>query len=133
MNLCPKCGMLLAVADVRMLTRSISQTGTDAGAWKGRLGNDSAFVCPKCDAYTLGAEFILGVPFHTLAVGAWLTVNDWDWWNRDPGECDIRKWPAFGCLSFSEDALRTTVEFLREVDPNALSNTPPYPFDPELV
>jgi hypothetical protein len=125
--------MEMAVTDTHMLRHWIAKTGTNAGPWKDRLGDAAACVCPKCDAYALGAEFTQGLPFHSQLAAAFLTVNDWDWWNQDPRECDIREWPDFGCLTFSESALRSTVEFLRGADRETLDDKAPFPFEPELI
>jgi len=133
MNLCKKCRAEMAMTDAPMLRYWIAKTGANRTHWKGRLGGDPAFVCPKCDAYALGGEFENGLAFYSDSVAAYLTVNDWDWWNRDPRECDIREWPDFGCLSFSEAALCSTVEYLREADANALNDATVLPFEPELV
>lgn len=133
MNRCPKCETAMAVTDTNMLRYWIARTRCPATHWKDRLGNPSTPICPKCDAYTLGGEFVNGLAFYSQSVAAYLTVNDWDWWNRDSQECDIRRWPDFGCLTFSEAALRSTVEYLRDVDPKALNDTAPLRFEPQLI
>ena len=90
-------------------------------------------VCPSCDAYALGADLESPLPFYSEAIAAFVTVNDWDWWNRDPQNCDIREWPDFGCLTFSESALRSAIEFAREAAPELLSQDTPLAFDPSLL
>lgn len=130
---CSRCDMEMAVADTRMVRYWIALIVANPWPWKGRLRNRTAWVCPKCDAYALGAELLNGPAFYSQSTGAYLTVNDRDWWNRDPKECDIRAWPDFGCLTFSEVALRSTVGYLRECDPKILANTVPRIFEPDLI
>jgi hypothetical protein len=98
-----------------------------------RLGALPETVCPACDSYAIGAEMTIGLPFYSDAIAAFATVHDWDWSNRDPAECDIRDWPDFGCLTFSEHALRGAVDYLREADAGSLASATPLPFDPNLV
>ncbi|MHB8743855.1 MAG: hypothetical protein ACYC9L_12095 [Sulfuricaulis sp.] len=123
----------MAVTDTRMLRHWIAKSGVNAGPWKDRFNDATSWVCPKCDAYALGGEFTHGLAFYSGMPAAFLTVNDWDWWNQDPRECDIREWPDFGCLTFSESALRSTVEFLCGADRKTLDDTGLFPFEPELI
>ena len=124
MRMCGTCGMKMAVADTSMLKHWIEMAGANHESWRARVGDRTAFVCPACDSYALGAEISTGMPFYSEAVGAFLTVTDWDWWNRDPQECDIRPWPDFGCLTFSEDALRSTVVYLHDKATERLDSAP---------
>lgn len=116
---CKQCGLDLAVADTPMLRHWIARsTGAIGDRWEPRLRQHTTLVCPKCDAYALGTEHSTGMAIYAPTPAAFLTVNDWDWWNRDPTECDIRPWPDFACLTFSKTALRSTVDFLREIPPD---------------
>lgn len=90
-------------------------------------------VCPVCDSDAIGVERTIALPFYSDSIAAFATVNDWDWWNRDPAECDTRGWPDFGCLTVSEHALRGTIEYLRETDPDSLVSGAQLPLDPSLV
>ena len=129
MNVCARCGDTLANVVPKMARHWI---GLMTGNPK-RLGARPVEVCPACDSYAIGAEMTIGLPFYSDAIAAFATVQDWDWSNRDPADCDIRDWPDFGCLTFSEHALRGTVHYLREAEPDSLASDTPLPFDPELV
>ena len=129
MNVCARCGDTLANVVPKMARHWI---GLMTGNPK-RLGARPVEVCPACDSYAIGAEMTIGLPFYSDAIAAFATFHDWDWSNRDPADCDIRDWPDFGCLTFSEHALRGTVHYLREADPDSLAADTPLPFEPKLV
>lgn len=110
--LCRDCGGSLLLAD-----RAMAEA--EAKRLKAKMPScvelEIPFVtiaCPRCDSYALGIETELGVPIYSNEVAAFLTVHDWDWWNADPIECDIRSWPDFGCLTFSPSALRAAVQHI---------------------
>ena len=73
------------------------------------------------------------MPFYSHGIAAFVTVNDWDWWNHDPADCDIREWPDFGCLTFSMESLASTVAYLRETESPLLDSKEPMPLAPELL
>ena len=129
MNVCARCDGTLGNVAPDMARHWI---GLMTGNPK-RLGARPVTVCPACDSYAIGAEMTIALPFYTDSIAAFATVHDWDWWNRDPADCDIRDWPDFGCLTFSEHALRGTIEYLREIEPGALVADAQLPFDPKLV
>lgn len=129
MNVCARCDGTLGNVAPDMARHWI---GLMTGNPK-RLGARPVTVCPACDSYAIGAEMTIALPFYTDSIAAFATVHDWDWWNRDPADCDIRDWPDFGCLTFSEHALRGTIEYLREIEPDALVADAQLPFDPHLV
>jgi hypothetical protein len=118
MRTCLNCGQRMGVADTSMLQHWIAKAAASLRNWTDRLGDRIAFVCPACDSYALGVETDTGLPFYSEATAAFLTVNDWDWWNRDSRECDIRQWPDFGCLTFSEASIRNAVVYLRNMTPD---------------
>ena len=126
---CNRCGAMLANVAPQMARHWIRLTTGNSS----RLGARPVTICPACDCYAIGAEMTIGLPFYSDAIAAFATVQDWDWSNRDPADCDIRDWPDFGCLTFSEHALRGTVHYLRETDPDSLASDTPFQFDPELV
>ena len=106
---CSECGGGLVLADRRMAE-------AEAQRFKAKMPSrveldipHVAVACPRCDSYALGIEAEIGVPIYSDEVAAFLTVQDWDWWNADPVTCDIRAWPDFGCLTFSPNALRAAV------------------------
>lgn len=133
MDICQECDLGLGVADTGMLKRWIETTASNPGMWTGRLGGRTTLVCPRCDCYALGVEMALGLPFYSSTVAAFLTVNDWDWWNADPSDCDIRQWPDFGCLTFSEESLRSMVNELRATAPDLLAASSEMPFAADLI
>ena len=126
---CNRCGATLANVAPQMARHWIGLTTGNSS----RLGSRPVTICPACDCYAIGAEMTIGLPFYSDAIAAFATVQDWNWSNRDPADCDIRDWPDFGCLTFSEHALRGTVHYLREAEPDSLASDTPLPFDPELV
>lgn len=126
---CDRCGARLANVAPKMARYWIGLTTGNPN----HLGFQPETVCPVCDSYLIGADITIGLPFYSDAIAAFATVQDWDWSNRDPVDCDIRDWPDFGCLTFSEHALRGTVEFLREAEPGSLEPDTPLPFDQRLV
>ena len=126
---CNRCGAMLANVAPQMARHWIRLTTGNSS----RLGARPVTICPACDCYAIGAEMTIGLPFYSDAIAAFATVQDWDWSNRDPADCDIRDWPDFGCLTFSENALRGTVHYLREADPDSLAADTPLPFEPKLV
>lgn len=130
MSFCGECGLGMASADTGMLRHWISTTGAVAGRWKGRLEAEATAVCPACDSYALGIEHMLGLPFHSQEVAAFLTVHDCDWWNRS--EIDIRAWPDFGCMTFSEAAIDSAIAYVREPTRGPLQLEPPA-FEPALL
>lgn len=93
-----------------MVHGSLVRTGVPKARWTARLQGDVVRVCPTCDAYALGIEHETSVPFYSFELEAFATVHDWDWWNAPPDACDTRSWPDFGCVTFSEGALRGAVE-----------------------
>ena len=106
---CRECGGGLVLADRRMAEAEAKRLKAKMPS---RVELDVPHVtvaCPRCDSYVLGIEADLGVPIYSDEVAAFLTVQDWDWWNADPVTCDIRSWPDFGCLTFSPNALRAAV------------------------
>jgi hypothetical protein len=125
--------MKMGVADTSMLKCWITMTSAGCEKWVDRLGDRATLVCPACDSYALGVETNTGLPFYSEAIAAFLTVSDWDWWNRDPRECDIRQWPDFGCLTFSKESLRSTVGYLRENVSDILDPASFLPFVPNLL
>ena len=129
MKTCDRCGDMLANVVPQMARHWI---GLMTGNPK-RLGARPVAVCPACDSYAIGAEMTIGLPFYSDAIAAFATVQDWDWSNRDPAECDIRDWPDFGCLTFSEHALRGAIWYLREAEPGSVASDAPLPFDRKLV
>lgn len=112
---CDRCGLQQVIADVAMVRWMLGRLSLRSPPWDARLRSAIAMVCPACDAYALGVETSDPVPFYSEDVAAFLTTQDFDWWNQDPAQCDIRRWPDFGCLTFSEIALRSTVANLRQV------------------
>lgn len=133
MSLCPSCGMKMGMADTSMLKRWIAMTAANSVNWKNRLDDKTTFVCPPCDSYALGVELTTGLPFYSETIAAFLTVGDWDWWNRDPRECDIRQWPDFGCLTFSEQSLRGAVDYLRRTASDRIASSSKLRFAPGLI
>ena len=123
MSDCTRCGGALARV-VPDMARHWSATTTGNAQ---RLGSHPVAICPICDSYVIGADMTIGLPFYSDAIAAFATVHDWDWSNKDPGECDIREWPDFGCLTLSEHALRGAVHYLREAEAGSLSG----PFEGE--
>ncbi len=118
---CKQCGMTMATANTRMLKYWVARsTGAVSDQWETRLRKPTSNVCMKCDAYALGAEFKTGMAVCATVPSAFLTVNDWDWWNSDPADCDPARWPRFGRLHFSASAMSSTVEYLRETFPEEL-------------
>ena len=126
---CNRCGARLANVAPKMGRHWAGLTTGNAKC----LGANPAAVCPACDSYAIGAEMTIGLPFYSDAIAAFATVQDWDWSNRDPADCDIRGWPDFGCLTFSEHALQGTVDYLREAERDSLASAAPLPFEPKLV
>lgn len=121
MKTCKQCGLNSANTDTKMLRYWITRsTGSVGEHWEPRLRQITTPVCPKCDSYALGGEHWTSMALYSPVIGAFLTLHDWDWWSCDPSECDIRQWSDFGCLTFTEAALRSTVEYLRESQPDAL-------------
>lgn len=116
---CESCGMAKAFVLADMMRFWIKETGVVASRWKGRLGSTVVPVCPRCDAYALGLEHDLGVPFYLDIFGAIATVHDWDWWNEDPRACDTRGWPDFGCVTFSDAALDASARHVARGMPSA--------------
>ncbi|GGZ72106.1 hypothetical protein GCM10008101_27930 [Lysobacter xinjiangensis] len=110
---CPACELPLAVADTAAVKRGIELVSANTSQWRGRLNGSTCLVCPKCDAYALGIETRIGVPFYSDVLSAFLTVHDWDWWNADTVECDSRTWPDFGCVTISESGVRAAVDYVR--------------------
>lgn len=110
---CPECGMRLAVANAAVVRRWVALLSANPSLWRGRLTHTTCLVCPACDAYALGINAEVGAPFYSDVVPAFLTVHDWDWWNADPAECDSRTWPDFGCVTFSESAVRAAVDHVQ--------------------
>lgn len=131
MSVCGECSRPLAVADTEMFKGWISTTGATSDRWNERLGGPTALVCPACDSYALGAELMFGMPFYSTEVAAFLTVHDQDWWN--PSEIDIRAWPDFGCMTFSEAAIDSTVAYLREFCADRMSEAMSLAFEPALA
>lgn len=118
---CQTCSLHLAVTDTRMLQHWIARTtGAVSDRWQSRIGKPHTHVCPRCDSYSLGAEHLTGLAFYSPMVCAVLTVHDCDWWSADSIECNTEHWPKSGHLTFSEAALRSTVEFLRVAHPEIL-------------
>lgn len=117
-SICDKCGRQLGWADAAMTQRMVERLVISPSKWSARLRAAVVMVCPTCDAYALGIETTDPVPFYSHDVAAFLTMHDWDWWNDDPAGCDIREWPDFGCLTFSEAALRSSVRHFQ----NAVSD-----------
>lgn len=109
---CPTCGLLLVVADTAAMKRGIELVSANTSQWRGRLNASTCLVCPRCDAYALGIETGIGVPFYSDVVSAFLTVHDWDWWNAELVECDRRTWPDFGCVTISESGVRAAVDYI---------------------
>ena len=126
---CNRCGTTLANVAPQMARHWIGLTTGNSS----RLGARPVTICPACDCYAIGAEMTIGLPFYSNAIAAFATAQDWDWSNRDPADCDIRYWPDFGCLTFSEHALRGAVHYLRETEPDSLASDTPLPLDPKLV
>lgn len=110
---CAECALPLAVADTAVVRRWIKIVSANFTLWKGRLAEDTCLVCPRCDAYALGIEADVGAPFYSDVVCAFLTVHDWDWWNKDAGECQSRLWPGFGCITCSESAVHAAIAFIQ--------------------
>ncbi len=108
---CEKCELGLGIADTGMVKHWIKRTAANPSGWSGRLKETVTPVCPRCDAYALGTETNRPAPFYSDQVAAFLTSQDMDWWNDDPLQYDIRDWPDFGCLTFSETALRSAVDY----------------------
>ena len=133
MNRCNHCSLELARADTGMLRYWLAETGSRRDAWAGRLADGVTLVCPRCDSYALGAELQLGLPFHSQAIGAFATVHDWDWANREPGECDIGDWPDFACLTLSEAALRSTLAYIGSGQAGANKAEPTMPPSESLM
>lgn len=133
MGTCGECGVELGVADPAMLKAWIARTAANFGQSKHETSGKAVFVCPACDSYALGVESTTGLPFYSKSIAAFVTVNDWDWWNRAPRDCDIRQWPDFGCLTFSEESLRSTATYLRESPPTALDPGLELPFARDLL
>lgn len=131
MTFCQECSRGMAIADTEMLRGWISTTCATPERWSDRLDGPTTLVCPACDSYSLGVEHMLGVPFYSEEVAAFLTVHDRDWWN--PSEVDIRSWPDFGCMTFSEAAIHSAVEYLREFSADTLSQDVPLAFEPALI
>ena len=129
MNECNRCGAELVRVVPHMARHWVGLTTGNPE----RLGSRPVAVCPMCDSYAIGADLTIALPFYSDTIAAFATVQDWDWWNRDPAECDTRDWPDFGCLTFSEHVLRGTVEYLRETAPDSLVSKAQLPFDPNLV
>ena len=129
MNRCHQCHGPLGLADLEMVRHWFSLTTGSAPS----SGKRQVTVCPVCDAYALGAELGNPLPFYSDAIAAFVTVNDSDWWNCDPQHCDIREWPDFGCLTFSESALHSAIEFARNAEPELVAQDTPLPFDPMLL
>lgn len=129
MSRCQQCGGQLGLADPQMVRRWISLTTGNSQL----IGERLTTACPACDAYTLGAELENPLPFYSDAIAAFVTVNDWDWWNRDAADCDIRGWPDFGCLTFSEGAIRSAVKFVREAETSLIASETPLPLQPSLI
>ena len=130
---CQECDIGMGVADTAMLKRWVATTAANPGRWTGRLRHSTTLVCPRCDCYALGLEIASGLPFYSRTIAAFLTVNDWDWWNDDPYECDIRLWPDFGCLTFSEESLRSMVIQLHVTAPGLLTSSSALPFAAGLI
>jgi hypothetical protein len=129
MSRCQKCGGQLVLADPDMVRHWLSlTTGRNLAVTPLRSA-----MCPACDAYVLGAELEHPLPYYSAAIAAFVTVNDWDCFNRDTADCDIREWPEFGCLSFSESALHSAVKFVREARVSPNLSTPPPPLHAQLV
>lgn len=130
---CDRCGLLQGIADAAMVRRMLERLSICSPTWDARLRSAIATVCPACDAYALGVETSEPVPFYSADVAAFLTTQDFDWWNEDPAECDIRQRPDFGCLTFSEVALRSTVADLQQVGLGQASILGPGPPPPDFV
>lgn len=133
MRKCPHCDNVQALASTAMVRYWVKNTSTFLFRWKGRLRGKRTQVCPICDCYDLGLEHQNGVPFYHATIAAWLTLHDWDWWNRNPEECEIRTWPEFGCMTFSAAALRSTVLYLREEAQDLLATAAPLTFEPKFL
>ena len=129
MNRCHQCHGPLGLADLEMVRHWFSLTTGSAPS----SGKRQVTVCPVCDAYALGAELGNPLPFYSDAIAAFVTVNDWDWWNCDPQNCDIREWPDFGCLTFSESAVHSAVNFVRKTGASLISMASTHPLDAKLV
>ena len=129
MNDCNRCGAELVRVVPHMARHWVGLTTGNPE----HLGSRPVAVCPMCDSYPIGADRTIALPFYSDTIDAFATVQDWDWSNRDPADCDIRDWPDFGCLTFSEHALRGTVDYLREAEPDSLASDTPFPFEPKLV
>lgn len=134
MDTCQRCGISMGLADASMLSHWIATTGACDDSWADRVDGHAVPVCPSCDSYALGVEMSMGLPFHSQEIAAFLTVNDWDFWNLDPQDCDIQQWPDFGCLTFSEASLRSAIAYRRETQPAAPSDAAPLPpVTPDLL
>lgn len=131
MSFCQECSRAMVVVDTEMLRSWITATGVVAERWDGRLEGATTRACPACDSYALGVELVLGAPFYSGEVAAFLTVHDRDWWN--PAEVDIRSWPDFGCVTFSEAAMDSAVAYLREFTPELLTQDDSLAFEPGLA
>jgi hypothetical protein len=125
--------MKMGVADASMLNHWISMTAANCEHWTDRLNDITVFVCPACDSYALGVETSTGLPFYSKEIAAFVTVNDWDWWNRNPLDCDIRQWPDFACLTFSEESLRSAVAYSRDTASDILDPATSLHFIPSLL
>lgn len=110
---CAECDLPLAVADTALVRRWVKLVSASPKPWKGRLANDTCLVCPRCDAYALGIEADVGAPFYSDVVCAFLTVHDWDWWNKDPRKCESKAWPGFGCITCSTSAVHAAVAYVQ--------------------
>ena len=110
---CAECDVPLAVADTALVRRWVKFVSANSKPWKVRLANDTCLVCPRCDAYALGIEADVGAPFYSDVVCTFLTVHDWDWWNKDPDECESKSWPGFGCITCSESAFHAAVAYVQ--------------------
>lgn len=108
---CQACDLPLAIADTRMVRRGIEITAPNPVGWKDRLDEPITPVCPRCDAYALGIETSLPVPFYSAALCAFATSQDFDLWNDDPAQWNTHPWPHFGRLAFSASALRSAVDY----------------------
>lgn len=133
MDRCEECGMALGLADEPMLAFWQKETAANCRASITQSEQPGVRVCPACDSYPLGVELELGLPFYSPDIAAFVTVNDWDWWNHDPADCDIRPWPDFGCLTFSRESLVSTITYLRETSSPLLDPKEALPFPSELL
>lgn len=110
MGTCNKCGINLALVVADIAKVGVRASGSPRQRWEKRLGQPSAWVCPACDAYALGANRVHGTPFHLPAQSAVATVGDADWWNVQA--VDTSGWPRIEEVAMSPRAIGSAIELL---------------------